>query len=89
VSEHLLKILLSELETVRVACQKCSNGAAVELSVGSMHVALDKGRCRFCGAQIHAPALDPFNNLRIALDEIRKLQDVKVEFVLPEPKVQS
>jgi hypothetical protein len=83
-SDKLLKFLVTELLTVRVGCKKCGR-AVVELSIDRLHEALDGGECRFCHYKFHdAAAPDPFNNLRMALDELRGMKDkLEVSFVLP------
>lgn len=88
-SEHLLKVLLSELSTVRVVCKKC--GAVFEMPLDRLAAAFRKTAqcCPFCGAGFHlfnpqghaADVLGPFAQ---ALADLQQAQNCDVEFVLPQ-----
>ena len=83
-SRKLLAFLLSELNTVRILCRKCSAVAEMPLA--------DLGRqpghaCRFCNAPFSLPPKNPgpFAALAQAIGELQKMNSaVDVEFVLPD-----
>jgi hypothetical protein len=96
-SETVLRILLSELQTVRIVCQ-C--GAVMEMAV----TALDRNQpsarnrdvnCPGCGATVrqgaedqnHGPVSDPFDLLAEAWKRLNNPQLVyKVEFAVRTPE---
>ena len=81
--EHWLKVSLSELKTVRIVCQ-CGKGI-VELPIDRLHTALHAaGKCRFCDQQLVMPGQDPFAALGAAIENLQKLPNVEVHFVIPD-----
>jgi hypothetical protein len=86
-SEKMLRVNVSELTTFRIACLKCKRGV-VEVRVDRLDAALDgHGQCRLCKHEHFAdPSADPFNGLKIALQDLQRLKDtLAVEFDLPAP----
>jgi hypothetical protein len=87
-SEKLLKILLSELATARVICKKCGRGI-IEVPVDRLDTALMNGTCRFCNhpflqRKAGGTLEDPLRDLRLAIEELRRMTDLEIEFVLPD-----
>ena len=90
-SEHLLKILLTELKTVRVRCKNDQCGAVIELPVEKLTDRFRSTVCPVCrslfvppGSQAAAHGTNPFMNLAKAIELFVQLGSlVEIEFVLP------
>jgi hypothetical protein len=83
-SEQVLRILLSEIQTVRVICQKCKT--VVEVPIENMKVTFANGECHFCHASFNTmniPNYDALGDLARAITEANRLSSVSVEMVLP------
>jgi peptide subunit release factor 1 (eRF1) len=93
VSEHLLKVLLSELTTVRVRCLNDRCGATVEVALANLDRAFRHYACPACQkefgpAQRSQPGPEPnrLRELQAAVEELARdagRQGFEVEFVLP------
>src|SRR5437870_13180410 len=90
-SETILKILLSELQTLRIVCKSC--GAVVEMRVGSFDRKGKQGemRCPGCNIEIrvgradqnHAPPADALDSLADAWKKLAAMPNVDIQFVVP------
>jgi hypothetical protein len=85
-SETILKILLSELATLRITCRACK--ATVEVPIDSLNRGRKSIICPGCGVPMrsvshHQP--DAFDALADAVQGLKKLQDCDAAFVLPVP----
>jgi hypothetical protein len=95
--ENILKILLDELRTLRLLCQgekqgaKC--GAVFEFHIDRLGDAFRPAEggppsfaCPFCKTSFHPSSfqqLDPISALVKAINDMRAVRRVNVEFVLP------
>ena len=79
-SERVLKILLSELKTVRLVCAKC--GGTAEMTVvqlgGRNNVA-----CPVCNTVYQS--LSQLISLARSIEFLRQQQELQLEFVIPDP----
>jgi hypothetical protein len=80
VSERILKVLLSELQTVRIICKKCA--AVAEMTAKQVN-GISEYNCLGCGILISAKT--PLRNLASALDGVKNSDAVEVQFIIPEP----
>lgn len=88
-SEHLLKILLTELRTVRIRCKSC--GSVVEMPVENLATRFQGVACPLCrqmfippGSAADAKGVNPFVELAKAMDLLGHLAPlVEIEFSLP------
>lgn len=78
-SERVLKVLLSELHTVRIICKKCT--AVTEMTAKQVS-GISEYNCLGCGILISAKT--PLRNLASALDGVKNSDAVEVQFVIPE-----
>jgi len=84
-SEHVLKILLSELVTVRVRCRQQGCGAIVEIPTEELDQKFHSGLCPFCRAVLQLPQNNHLAELARALRELKAAhQQVEVQFVIPQ-----
>ena len=95
-SEKLLKILLSELNTVRLVCQGKRQdgapcGATIEMPLDRLDSAFAmRCACQFCGTPFAVSSPDgtaksPFPELVAAFRNLNAIsRNVRVEFVLPD-----
>jgi hypothetical protein len=83
-SEKMLRIQLSEIATVRITCKQCKRGV-IEVPIERLGQALEQGGCRFCRSDVIAPTSnDPLNALRMAIEELRRLESkLGIEFEIP------
>lgn len=85
-SEHLLRILLTELSTVRLVCKDKSCGAVTEISLEQLRTRFSDVRCPLCKAAFGDSDVggNPFKDFAQAVRAIQSRSDhVEVEFVLP------
>jgi len=86
-SEHLLKILLSELRLIRVRCKGCQSVTTIEVLIRELgaNQVLSGARCPFCQNHFRPPqGPNPFDLLAKAFNGLDQLgQAVDVEFVVP------
>lgn len=85
-SRHLLAILLTELQTVRVLCRKANCGAVFETPLAEL-ARRRLVRCPICGADWdHQGGPGPLAQLAEAMAEMARYdaQVVGVEFVMEE-----
>jgi hypothetical protein len=84
-SEKLLKLLLSDLNTIRIVCRKC--GAAVEVPIDRLGNAGDVF-CPGCPSNgktvLRSASGDDLGNLAAAIIRLKQVKDVEIEFVVPE-----
>ena len=83
-SETTLKILLSELQKVRITCKNRDCGAVLETPLVDLGRYLPSGICRYC----NKPLYHGNKNLLIELAEVIKTltgatDTLELEFVLP------
>ena len=84
-SEKLLKLLLSDLRTIRIVCRKC--GAAVEIPIDCIG---NTGEvfCPGCPTDkktvLRYAKRDDLVNLAAAIIGLKQAKDVEIEFVVPE-----
>jgi hypothetical protein len=79
VSEHILKIRLSELKVARIVCANC--GGVMELKIDKLGQQGD--RCRICMADF-GPLATYFHGIAAAAAAIENAKDrITLEFVLP------
>jgi hypothetical protein len=84
VSETILKVLLSELTTIRIACQGCK--AVSEVPIDALRKRGQGIACPGCGSVIrhgNRSAEDAFDALAEATKGLRQLSGFDVAFVLP------
>jgi hypothetical protein len=83
-SETILKILASELETLRITCLEEKCGAVVELPVSRLHESSTKEvSCPMCRAKIRSSlGTDPLSKLASALHDLKNTSGVEVSFIL-------
>ncbi|HLK60045.1 MAG TPA: hypothetical protein VKU00_26025 [Chthonomonadaceae bacterium] len=85
-SEQLLKVLLEEIKSVRVICQKCHT--IVELPIEAIGEKFASQQCPFCKNSFTVAGVvppDPFHTLALALQSLQKISSqVKIEFVVPQ-----
>lgn len=82
-SEKFLKILLSELTTVRVVCLKCN--AVTEVMAAALGHTFQDGTCPPCHQAVFMPSSQKPNPLKLLSDALWALQQqptptVSVEF---------
>lgn len=86
-SEHILKLMLSELTTVRVHCKAPSCGGIVELPIGKLSTKYRGGECPLCKTEfvaINDIGDNPFFLLeKVALMFAKAEDKVEIEFVVP------
>jgi hypothetical protein len=84
-SEKLLKLLLSDLTSIRIVCRKC--GAAVEVPIDRLGNAGDV-YCPGCPRDektvLRYAKRDDLINLAAAITQLKQAKDVEIEFVVPE-----
>ena len=83
-SETILRILLSELTTVRIRCQFCDT--IVELPVESLAKRFDAERCAHCHEyfDMNKENVNPLAALSDAINGFAKFKDkLEVGFILP------
>jgi uncharacterized Zn finger protein (UPF0148 family) len=84
-SEKLLKLLLSDLDRIRIVCRHC--GAAVEVPIDRLGNTGDVF-CPGCPTDrktVLRPARgDDLANLAAAINRLKQAKDVEIEFVVPE-----
>jgi hypothetical protein len=89
-SETIFKILLSELNVVRIICRNPQCGAILELPLTELSRLLDKCQCKYCETTFRVGNADCFTTLAQAIRGLNSIKEkVGVEFVLPvkpEPK---
>lgn len=88
-SEHLLKLLLSDLKTLRIRCTKNKCGTVVEVEMDKLFSGHSVGACPTCGADFRRPQEagvgGQLRQLVAAIGALGKMTDeVEIEFVLPE-----
>jgi hypothetical protein len=82
-SEKILKVLLSDLHTVRVLCKQCR--AIVELSLEDLAKKYQSGYCPICKACLVAPSDNTIVDLSNAIRGLQELhQHLNIEFLLPD-----
>jgi hypothetical protein len=84
--EHLLRIDIQDLATVRVTYKSCQTTTEVPYqNVGGV---LAYGKCKHCNNQIHNQDVNPLQQLSRAIDILSNLEhQVAVEFYVPlDPK---
>lgn len=97
-SETILRILLSELATIRLICKQC--GTAVELAIADLdrqqpNRRLNESNCPGCGITMRlgcspnarSSPVDALDNLGRAWQALESLANFKVQFVLLEELV--
>jgi hypothetical protein len=92
-SEKVLKLLLSELEKLRIVCRKC--GAAMEIPIDRLGNA-GEVFCPGCPSGqptssnptgktvLRSAKGDELLNLATAIMKLKQAKDVEIEFVVPE-----
>jgi hypothetical protein len=84
-SEKLLKLLLSDLNTIRIVCRHC--GAAMEVPVERLGNAGDVF-CPGCPVDkktvLRSARGDDLAALAAAIVRLKQAKDVEIEFVVPE-----
>lgn len=85
-SETVLKILLSELDAVRIVCKNQPCGGVVEVKLADLGRFYKSGNCPLCGKNV----VDKDDNDLLKLAEaVRGLQaqedDLDIEFVVRQP----
>lgn len=87
-SEHLLKIMLSELATVRVLCKSSTCGAVIEMPLADMPRMLALGECPVCHASFRVPSSSGPDLLAALARSIQAVQAasgrVEIQFVIPQ-----
>jgi hypothetical protein len=92
-SETVLRILLDELNLIRIVCKGC--GAVLELSVnrldgeGSIMKLACPGGCQTVYRVPESYQSDALAKLADALKALRKVSGYQIEFVLPDPDKKS
>ncbi len=89
-SEHVLRVLLSELQTIRLLCQNPRCGATVEFQLDRWDRIAPTGfECPVCKERFHTSSEDATNCLKLLAEAVQgfcKAKDkVKVEFIIKEP----
>lgn len=84
-SERLLRVLLSEIKTLRIVCQKCKT--VVEVPVEKLDTKFTNGACRFCGETFRSEAIpdsDLLGKLGNTLTLLRSIENhVQIEISIP------
>ncbi len=86
-SEKLLRILLDELETVRVVCQSPTCGAIVEVSLEALAKTFAERKCRVCNAEfdLTPTGVSSLAALARAIQACRNAKECyRVQFVIPD-----
>ncbi len=87
-SEHVLKVLLSELVLLRITCDTCKS--AVEVPLGWVQRSPRPLPCPGCGAHLREPLAgghsDAIDTLARALEAVLQVPGRQVSFVLPAPE---
>jgi hypothetical protein len=84
-SETVLKILTSELKTIRIKCRNKKCGAIVEGDVGDIHKLMSEGKCKFCNQSFRQGNEHPVIDLARAINVLAGMEEtLQVEFVVPE-----
>lgn len=79
----MLRIDLSELTTVRVACRACKKGV-VEVPLDGLQRALDGGSCHLCGHELLPHGEDTLYKFKEAALALLALKDrLGIEFEIP------
>lgn len=90
-SEHILKILLSELSTIRIRCKKCRTHGTLEMPVARLD-RIGEYRCPMCLEPFWKDQADKNNHLIGLQEAIEGLAEdadrIEVEFVIPAPTTQ-
>jgi hypothetical protein len=83
VSEHILKIGVGELQTIRIKCNGCK--AISEIQVDALNSRFQESKCAHCEAVLIPGMAGPsaFESLQTALKELRESKRMEVEFVVP------
>jgi hypothetical protein len=83
VTEHLLKIPLEDLKTVRVICRNAVCGAIVEVPVTKLEAMFKAGECPVCRRQFIATgATGNLVDLGKVLDGLAENKALGIEFVI-------
>lgn len=83
-SERLIRIMLDELQTVRLVCQASKCSGVAEISVSQLATKADP-KCPACGASLVNDSRLPHQTLAQAIEQIRgQSASVRFEFVLPD-----
>ncbi len=87
-SEHLLKFLLSELDTVRILCGNPNCGAVVEVPLGRLRHTFRTYECPVCRQPFSLAGEEVGHNwllkLQEAVEGLRQADRLKVQFVIPQ-----
>jgi len=72
---------------MRVTCKSCKRGV-IEVPRDRFQAPLDSsGQCYLCGYRhLSTGASDPFNMLKIALENLAQLKELEIEFDVPVPE---
>lgn len=76
--EHILKVLLDELNTVRLACTKCEGVS--EVRHDSIMPNFKNHQCPFCGNPIAQSTLEALSDLQSSLMRLRSATTLRIEF---------
>lgn len=88
-SEQVMTVKLSDLQTVRIVCQLC--GGTVEVAAKGITNKLGGNECPLCGESFLVDKYDvktllPFVRLKDLFEEIDKIKSkVKIEFAIKVP----
>lgn len=79
-SETVLRILLSEIKTLRITCKNCK--AVIETLPDDLYNKTNNGQCKFCNQPL--ASISHIFDLARAIENLSKTEDtVTVEIVLP------
>lgn len=94
-SEHLLRILLTDLAVVRIVCEHCQAVAEVPIKAldrRSLPRPVQPTLCPGCGGTFrkngggsHAPPEDAFDKLAVAWEALNAITGLQIEFVVDPP----
>lgn len=83
-SETVLKILIAELNLVRIVCQHPNCGAVVEVPVEKLADTFKQHQCPVCKTPFYGPVDDHLGDLAKAIAALAKHKKLfNVEFVIP------
>ena len=83
-SEEILRVMLSELGTVRVVCKSCQ--AVTEIAADRLPAIFDAKRCPCCHTDFDISNRNGFKELAAALALLASMESrVGIEFVIPQP----
>lgn len=87
-SETVLKIMLSELTTVRIHCQGLDGQGScpgiVEMALAKMVEKYQSQKCPLCGASIPNTSPNHLEQLGRSIEALNGQRGLKIEFVIPQ-----